>query len=82
MEDLKEEIKLILKYMVITNMLVKTPTQEKHMINNYAEDLVKLCNKHFVSNNEVAVCAHEWVYYKPYNDYQCTRCGEWQDGTN
>ena len=51
MEDLKEEIKFILKCMMVSCSLAKTDNENKCIIDNYTYDLVKLCNKHFVIKN-------------------------------
>ena len=51
MEDLKEEIKFILKCMMVSCSLAKTDNENKCIIDNYTYDLVKLFNKHFVIKN-------------------------------
>ena len=45
----------------------------------FAEQQLKNCNIPDVSNNEVAVCDHEWT--RPIinaNNYQCCKCGVWK----
>ena len=49
MEDLKEEIKFILKCMMVSCSLAKTDNENKCIIDNYTYDLVKLFNKHNVN---------------------------------
>ena len=55
-------------------------TEHEQIINELYSKVKNLC---LFSNNEVAVCVHEWT--RPIinaNNYQCCKCGVWKQQTD
>ena len=75
---------LVLGNLYNTNEEIQNAVYERALsIFNLYESEVKNLDIQRVSNNEVAVCLHEWR--RPIinaDNYQCNKCGVWKEQTD